>query len=175
MAKKKPPLIFYGLVLLVLAGGFYLVQERILLTRPLPAGTRVVVRTFYSLSTSDVDSSASVLDEQVYSVLDLMRQYPPQQGWKVSRDGGEVIFTRTVDGLSPADQGKSHLGEKGGYLAVIRGPAGVNGGLIRVTTIRLSSLPDEYRQQAQEGTLDLPDEISLLQILESLDEAANNE
>lgn len=170
MAKKKPPLLFYGMMLLVLAGGICLARERVLLARPLPAGTRVVVRTFYSLSANDADSSASVLDKQVYSALDLIRQYPPQQGWKLSRAGGEVLFTRTVDGLSPADQGKSHLGEKGGYLAVIRGPAGVNGGVVRVTTIRLSSLPAEYRQQAQQGTLDLPDEISLLQILESLDE-----
>ena len=168
-------MIFFGIMLLVLAGGLYLARERVLLIRPLPAGTRVVVRTFYALSKRAVDSSADLPDKQGYNALDLLHLYPADQGWKLSFASGEAILARTVAGLCPDDQKKSHLGEKGGFLAVVRGPAGINGGIIRVTTIPLASLPPDYRNQAEQGTLDLPDEISLLQILDSFDENNGSE
>ncbi|MGD0622057.1 MAG: hypothetical protein ABSA82_06310 [Thermacetogeniaceae bacterium] len=174
-AKRAPQLMFYGIILLVLAGGLYLGWERVLLTRPLPAGARVVVRTFYTLSKREVDSSAGLPDKKACNTLDLLRLYPAKQGWKLSFAGGEAIFTRTVDGLSPDDQNKSHLGEKGGFVTVVRGPAGINGGIIRVTTIPVSILPADYQKQAVQGTLDLPDEVSLLQILDSLDENNGSE
>lgn len=169
-AKRAPRLMLYGILLLVLAGGLYLGWERILLARPLPAGTRVIVRTFYTLSKREVDRSAGLPDKKACSTLDLLRLYPAKQGWEMSLASGEVIFTRAVDGLCPDDQNKSHLGEKGGFVAVVRGPAGINGGIIRVTTILVSSLPADYQKEAEQGTLDLPDETSLLQILDSLDE-----
>ncbi|MGD0153698.1 MAG: hypothetical protein ABSC17_08055 [Thermacetogeniaceae bacterium] len=147
-------------------------RERIQLARPLPAGTRVIVQTVYSLCKHEVTGSANLSNKKNYSTLDLLGLYPSAQGWTPSFHSGEVILTRTVNGLCPVCQNKSHLGEKGGFLAVIRGPAGVNGGIIRVTTIRLSSLPADYQKQAQLGTLDLPDELALLQILDSLDEGS---
>ena len=175
MAKKASRLIFYVVMLLVLAGGFYLIQQRIQLAKPLPAGTKVIARTVYSLCKHEVTSSANLPNKKNYSTLDLLNLYPTGQGWTPSFVNGEVILTRTANGLCPICQNKSHLGEKGGFLAVIRGPAGVNGGIIRVTTIRLSSLPADYRQKAQSGTLDLPDELALLQILDSLDESSGKE
>lgn len=173
--KKPPRLVFYGVLLLVLAGCLYLGYMRILLERPLPAGTRVVIRTFYALSKSEVDSSAVLPEKKDYSALDLIGLYPADQGWKLSLAGGEAILSRTLAGLSPDDQRKTHLGEKGGFLAVIRGPAGINGGIIRVTTIPLASLPPDYRNQAEKGTLDIPDETSLLQMLDSFDENSGSE
>lgn len=172
MTGKASRLIFYLMMLLVLAGGFYLVQQRIQLARPLPAGTKVIARTAYSLCKHEVASNANLPNKKNYSTLDLLSLYPASQGWTPGFTNGGVILTRTVNGLCPICQNKSHLGEKGGFLAVIRGPAGVNGGIIRVTTIRLSSLPADYRQKAQGGTLDLPDEVALLQILDSLDEGS---
>lgn len=177
MAKKKTPrlLLFYAMMLLVLAGGIYLVRERIQLTRPLPVGTRVITSTVYSLCKHKVENGANLPNKKNYNTLDLLSIYPANQGWTPSFAGGEVILAHMVNGLCPVCQNKSHLGEKGGFLAVIRGPAGVNGGIIRVTTMRLSSLPADYQKQAQQGMLDLPDEVALLQILDSLDETTKRE
>jgi hypothetical protein len=175
MAKLAPRFVCYGLVLLVLAAGACLVRERIQLTRPLPAGTKVVIRTIYTLSKKEVYGSASLPSQKGFSTLDLLRLYPADQGWRPSFAAGEVILTRTVDGLSPDDMQKTHLGAKGGFVAVIRGPAGVDGGIIRVTTLRLSDLPADYQRQARQGTLDLPDEVALMQILDSLNESGQEQ
>lgn len=168
---KAPKLVYYLIMLLVLAGGIYAAKERIQLARPLPAGTRITLKTEYSLCKHEVTGGARLPNKKNYSTLDLLGLYPSAQGWAPSFHNGEVILTRTVNGLCPTCQSKSHLGEKGGFLAVVRGPAGINGGIIRVTTIRLASLPADYQKQARLGTLDLPDELSLLQILDSLDES----
>ncbi len=170
MARKASPLVACGLLLLVLAGGIYMVREYIQLSRPLPADARVITRTVYTLDHQEVDGSAILLHRQGCSALDLLRLYPATQGWTLSFSGNDVILTHTVPGLSPDDMKKTHLGAKGGFVAVVRGPAGVDGGIIRVTIIRVSSLPPDYQQQALQGTLDLPDEVTLMQVMDSLNE-----
>lgn len=67
--------------------------------------------------------------------------------------------------MLPADPS----GEKGGFVAVIRGRPALMG-VIRVTKTRVDSLPSELRRKAKDGILDLPDEETLLQILDSLEE-----
>lgn len=106
------------------------------------------------------------------TLRDLRQLYPSGQGWRSSYGDHQVMVSRTVENLCDKCSEVTHLGEKGGFVAVIRGPAGVNGGIVRVTKFKTNSLPAELRLKAEKGLLDLPDEEALVQILDSLEESS---
>lgn len=100
----------------------------------------------------------------------LLDNFPADQGWAIEDTGEKILITKKINALCPKDDGKRHLGHFGKYVAVIKGPVGIDGGILEVTDITLSSLPDDLRQQAQQGTLEFPDAQSLLEALDSMDE-----
>lgn len=100
----------------------------------------------------------------------LLDTFPASRGWSIEDLGDKLLITKNIKGLCPADENKKHLGKFGDFVAVVKGPVGVNGGIIEVTNIKLSNLPEDFRQQAESGTLDFPDGQSLLEALDSLDE-----
>lgn len=100
----------------------------------------------------------------------LLDTFPPDQGWSIEDAGNKLLITKNINGLCPADEKQRHLGQFGDFIAVVKGPVGINGGIIEVTDIKISGLPENFRQQAELGTLDFPDGQSLLEALDSLDE-----
>ncbi|MDH7577990.1 MAG: hypothetical protein QHH75_09245 [Bacillota bacterium] len=174
MLSKGYRILLYGLILVAVAGSLRFLQEQVTLRRPLSPGTEISVSTVYALCNHEVKSRAELPQKKEMSLLDLRQVYPPRQGWRSKFIGNTLIFTRTDEELCPACRKKTHLGEKGGYVAVMRGPAGINGGIVKVTNIKIISLPPELQERVRAGDLDLPDEEALLQILDSLDEGAGN-
>ncbi|NPV28408.1 MAG: hypothetical protein HPY58_01885 [Firmicutes bacterium] len=174
MSSKGYRVLLYGFILVAVAGSLRLLQEQVTLRRPLAPETKISARTAYALCRHEVEFPAVLPGKKGLALIDLQQVYPPREGWRSKFTGGGLVFTRTKQGLCPVCRKKTHLGEKGGFLAVIQGPAGVNGGVVRVTKIRISTLPPEFQKRARAGRLDLPNEEALLQILDSLDEGAGN-
>lgn len=154
----------------ILSGAFFLLRDQALARRPFPSGTQVVVKTGYDLCRHEVIKEASPPEMGVLTLRQLRRLYPSGEGWQAQVREKDVVVSRTLDGLCERCSRITHLGEKGGFVAVIRGPAGVEGGIVRVTKTRVEALPSELRRKVRDGALDLPDEESLLQILDSLEE-----
>jgi hypothetical protein len=170
MLRKEGRIIIYTFAFLVALGSFYVIQQRAELQRPLPSGAKVFTKVVYGTCGHQVENEVDLAKVGEMSVASLQKLYPPSQGWKMVRTGERFVFSRVEEGLCEDCSHKTHLGEKGGFVAVIRGPAGVDGEVLRVTKVRVSSLPEELRKQVEKGCLDLPGEEELLQILDSYDE-----
>lgn len=100
----------------------------------------------------------------------LLKRFPAKQGWTIEDNGTKLIITKNINALCPEDDVKRHLGRFGQYVAVIKGPVGIDGGIVEVTDIKLADLPDQFRSQAEQGTLNFPSAQSLLEAMDSLDE-----
>jgi hypothetical protein len=172
MKQKYSRLLIYVLLVIVFVGGYYLWQEQVVARRPLPEGTKILVKTDYSLCKHEDCKETTPLDLKVLTLRELRQLYPSDQGWRSSYGDHQVMVSRTVENLCDKCSMVTHLGEKGGFVAVIRGPVGVNGGIVRVTKFKTKSLPAELRLKAEKGLLDLPDEEALVQILDSLEESS---
>lgn len=170
MKQKHSRLPIYILLVIVFAGSYYLWQEQVVGRRPLPEGIKILVTTDYNLCKHEDCKETTPLDLKVLTLRDLRQLYPSDQGWRSSYGDNQVMVSRKLDNLCEKCSEVTHLGEKGGFVAVMKGPAGVNGGIVRVTKIKTNSLPIELRRKAEKGLLDLPDEESLMQILDSLEE-----
>lgn len=104
-------------------------------------------------------------------VEDLRKAFPTEAGWKVETIAGGVIsITRIIIGLCPEDEQKRHLGELNGFVSVYIGPAGINGGLDRITSIKVINLPGDWQQLIKSNTLEFANETDLLEALDNLDE-----
>lgn len=94
-------------------------------------------------------------------------------GWALyhnsNSEQGITIF-KNIDDLCPEDEHKRHLGVAGEYVAVLKGPVGVNGDLIEVLDVRIDRLPAEWQMKVKEGTLNFSSEQELLEALDSIDE-----
>ncbi len=170
MGKKGYRAVLYLILLVAVAGGFRLLYQWILSGRAIPPETKIFSSTLYILCGHEDGATLNIPRKEKLTLQDLRSLYPARDGWRVGYTGDEVKINRTRQALCPSCRNKTHLGKKGDFVAVIRGPAGVDGGIIRVTALRLSSLPPTVRTQAEKGELDLPDEKALLQILDSLEE-----
>lgn len=159
------------LIFVILAGSLRVWQERVALQRPLPPEVKVTIRVCYNLCNHKIETEVIPAEMKNLTVGQLRQLYSLRQGWHTEFNGKDLAITRKVKGLCEVCAKKTHLGEKGGFVAVIRGPTGINGGIIRVTKIKLVSLPSELREQVRMGQLDLPSEEALMQILDSFDES----
>lgn len=170
MGKKYYRLLLLLLLIVVGAGSYYLWQEQVVARRPFPEGMNVLIKTDYTLCGHQEQTETTAVDLKVSNLRELRAQFLPQRGWESRYEGEQVVVSRALKDLCEKCSGMTHLGEKGGFVAVIKGPAGVDGGIVRVTKIRVNSLPAELRKDAEEGRLDIPDEETLMHILDSLEE-----
>jgi len=170
MAKKNYRPLLLLLLIVIGIGIYYLWQEQVVARRPFPEGMKVLIKTEYTLCGHREQTEKTATDLKVSNLRDLRAQFLPQSGWQSYYQGEEVVVSRTSEDLCKDCSVLTHLGEKGGFVAVIRGPAGVDGGIVRVTKIRVGSLPAELRKEAEKGMLDIPDEETLMHILDSLQE-----
>ena len=170
MGKKYYRLLLLLLLAVVCAAIYYLWQEQLVARRPFPDGTNILVKTEYTLCGHQEQTETTAVDLKVSNLRDLRAQFLPQEGWRSRYEREQVAVSRTLEDLCQKCSVLTHLGEKGGFVAVVRGPVGVDGGIVRVTKIRVDSLPAELRKEAKKGMLDIPDEETLLHILDSLEE-----
>ncbi|MGB4504014.1 MAG: hypothetical protein WBI44_03865 [Syntrophaceticus sp.] len=173
MERKYSRLLIYGLLIIVFAGGYFLWQEQVVARRALPEGAKIFIKTNYELCKHEDCKETSPLELKVFTLREIRQLYPSREGWQSHYEDNQVMVSRTLEKLCEKCSRVTHLGEKGGFIAVVRGPAGVNGGIIRVTKIKVNTLPQELRKKAEKGLLDLPDEEALLQVLDSLEESGS--
>ncbi|MGB9792100.1 MAG: hypothetical protein ACPLTR_05920 [Thermacetogeniaceae bacterium] len=170
MSKRGYRVLAYFMLLVCIAGGIRLLQGGILSRRMIPPDMEIHTNTLYTVCGHERENPVKLTHREVLTVGDLLKLYPPKEGWKIEWLSGKIELRRQEEALCPSCQKKSHVGRKGDFVAVIRGPVGVDGGIIRVTPIKLSSLPQTIRKEVEKGTLDVPDEKVLMQILDSLEE-----
>ncbi|MHB1126439.1 MAG: hypothetical protein ACYC2T_05700 [Bacillota bacterium] len=135
-------------------------------------GTKVFIQNRYRLCNHqlpvDVPSDLSLVG---IAWEDLDKTFAQKQGWTIEKPvRGTILLTRQVEGLCPEDAVKRHLGAVGDYVAVFIGPVGINGGLEKVTQIRVGTLPEKWQELVRKGALDFHNEQELLQALDSFDE-----
>jgi hypothetical protein len=107
----------------------------------------------------------------VLNLEDLKRAFPAEAGWKIEPDPtGAITITQIIYGLCPVDAQKRHLGELAGFVSVYIGPAGTNGGLDRITNIKLINLPKDWQQLIKNNAIEFANEKDLLEALDNLDE-----
>lgn len=170
MYKRGSRAFIWFILLVVVAAGARLLHESVLSRRVIPPDVKICCRTLYTVCGHERENPVKLTRQGDLTVAYLLRLYPPKEGWHLEWRGGMVELRRQEEALCPSCQKKSHVGRKGDFVAVIRGPVGVNGGIIRVTSIKLSSLPQNIRREVERGTLDVPDEKVLMQIIDSLEE-----
>lgn len=124
MGRKHSRLLVFGLLIFVFVGAYYLWQEQVVVRRPLPDGTKIHIQTEYNLCGHKESRDASPVELKVQTLLDLRQLYPSQEGWRSRFADAQVMVTREMDDLCENCSQVTHLGEKGGFVAVIKGPVG---------------------------------------------------
>jgi hypothetical protein len=170
MLNRYRRIFLYGMIGVVLVAASFLFWNQALARRPFPTETQITIRTDYELCSHEVNKTVFPSEIAVSNLKQLRSLYPSRDGWRAQIKAKNLVVTRTVAGLCEKCSQITHLGEKGGFVAVIKGPPGVKGDVVQVTKTRVETLPSELRLKISTGTLDLPDEESLLQVLDSLEE-----
>lgn len=132
--------------------------------------SKIIFGNLYSLCQHLIEQKVPI-DIYGLNVNELLRRYSPDEGWVVDNlNSNRIVIYQKVEGLCPEDALKRHLGSKGDYVAVFRGPIGINGGLERLTTIRLEKLPQQFKEKLIKGELDFSNENELMDALDTIDE-----
>lgn len=111
----------------------------------------------------EVDLRGKTLDE-------IRRLFSAQEGFRISINNGMLVIHETIDDWCPRDKERCRLKEYEGMLAVYRGPNAENDYLLRVTEIKISSLPANVQMAVRSGHYEFETEESLNDALENLDE-----
>ncbi|WP_366922603.1 hypothetical protein MFMK1_003070 [Metallumcola ferriviriculae] len=110
------------------------------------------------------------MDIEGLSITKVKDLLPREQGWVVNKDGDQISITKYQEGFCPEDENKTHLGAVGEFVAVFKGPVGVNSHIIEVTDIPVANLPIDWQEQVERGELDFQNVKKLKETLDSLDE-----
>lgn len=134
-------------------------------------GTAIQLKIHYKLcnhtETSLMERNEDWVGKQVN---ELSLRFPKEQGWKMERFNGSIVFSRDEMGLCPEDANKRHMGAAGEYIGIFIGPPGINGGLDKLTRIRVEQLPEHLKVLANSGRLEINREEELAQVLDGYDE-----
>ena len=104
------------------------------------------------------------------SINELQEKFPAEEGWNIEEEGNRLVLTQRLNTLCGKCERERHLGAFGEYVAVIKGPPGVNGGYLEVTNIKIKDLPPQWQEMVKKGRLNFPSAEKLLEALDSLDE-----
>jgi len=131
----------------------------------------VEARTLYTLCGHIEPLSLGDLNGM--SLEELGKKFPRRQGWVIEEAGSKILITQKLDTLCSDCEGKRHLGAFGDFVAVVKGPVGVEGGIVEVTNIKIEDLPPQWQEQIKRGRLDFSSAQEMLEALDSLDEYHN--
>jgi len=105
---------------------------------------------------------------------ELQTRFPESAGWKIIWEEKRLIIEHTEAGLCPEHQKRWHLlaDETGQKVAIFLGPGeiGKEGGLVRVTDIKINGLPANLQEKIKNGSLEFLDWDDLIATLDSLAE-----
>lgn len=104
------------------------------------------------------------------NISDLRKEYTVENGFHISFQENTLSIKQTIDDWCDIDKARCRLKEYHGRVAVYKGPHHEEDVLIRVTEIKLDSLPDEVKQAIKNGDYEFENMERLNDALENLDE-----
>ena len=116
---------------------------------------------------SDCDNQDDLTGKTLDEIKTL---YPAKEGFQVSLQNNVLIIRSRVNDWCPRDKEKCRLKEYQGMLAVYQGPDAENDFLLRVTEIKMNSLPETVQSSIRALKYEFETEEALNDALENLDE-----
>lgn len=116
---------------------------------------------------SDWDNKEDLAGKTLDEVKSL---YSPREGFRVSLKNNVLTIHATVDDWCPRDKQRCRLKEYQGMLAVYQGPDLDNDFLLRVTSIKINSLPEAVQSSVRQHKYEFETPEALNDALENLDE-----
>ncbi len=101
---------------------------------------------------------------------DIKKQYTIQNGYLISYNQNTLVIHQTVDDWCSVDKEKCRLKEYKGRVGIYKGPNTEQDALMRVTEIKIESLPDHIREAIDKGEYEFENMERLNDALENLDE-----
>lgn len=135
------------------------------------ANTKVVCEKEYQRCKHVIISEFEQKDELWgKNLAEIKRIFTEANGFRISMQGDTLLIRQIIDDWCPEDKGKCRLKEYQGRVAVYQGPDAENDSLLRVTSISMSSLPQEVQESIRNGKFEFKNEQFLNDALENLDE-----
>jgi hypothetical protein len=116
---------------------------------------------------ADFDDPAGLLG---LTVEEIKQKYTAENGFRVTYNEGRLLIHQVVNDWTPEDKIKCRLKSYKGYIAIYQGPDQENDTLLRVTAIRIETLPSRIQEAIQTGKYEFANEAELNDALENLDE-----
>lgn len=133
------------------------------------AGTKITLQETYSFCQHSVSTPVEVGPVLMGLTLEqLQARYLASQ---IKIDGPDrITIQQTRIGFCPADAAKRHLGVVNNQVAIYVGPIGNDRQLEKITSISVSLLPAELKEQLYQGVLEFANVEELQPALDNLDE-----
>lgn len=104
------------------------------------------------------------------SLSEIKQQYTLQNGYQISYDQNTLVIHQKIDDWCSVDKEKCRLKVYKGRLAIYKGPNIEQDVLMRVTEIKIESLPVNIREAIENGEYEFENIERLNDALENLDE-----
>jgi hypothetical protein len=101
---------------------------------------------------------------------ELKLQLKPEHGYTLLLEDNTLTIHQKIEDWCPAEKEKCRLKEYQGYLAVYKGPDWDSDILLRVSGIKIESLPEQVAEDIRQGNYEFDTEEALNDALENLDE-----
>lgn len=133
--------------------------------------TQVVFEKEYTrcghLVISEFDNKKDLIGKTLKEVKE---QYTPENGFKITLYKEALIIHKTIDDWCARDKEKCRLKDYQGMVAIYMGPDSKNDKLLRVTNLKMNSLPEDLKKMILDGKYEFDNEQALNDALENLDE-----
>lgn len=104
------------------------------------------------------------------TVKEIKQQFTAENGFKITLYKEALVIHETVDDWCARDKEKCRLKDYQGLVAIYMGPDKKNDHLLRVTNIKIDSLPKDLKKLILNGKYEFDNEQALNDVLENLDE-----
>lgn len=142
----------------------YAVQSQVV------SSTRIVLKTEYIRCGHVIISDYDKKELKGKTLDEIKALYTEQEGFKVTLANNILTIYSRVDDWCQRDKERCRLKEYQGMLAVYQGPDPDHDFLLRVTSIRMDSLPPAVQRSVRENKYEFETEEALNDALENLDE-----
>ena len=101
---------------------------------------------------------------------EIQRLYQKDLDWQYYQNDLRAVLLKQVKGFCPDDLEKRHLKAVGDYVGIFIGPVSKEAELERIAQINIHKLPPEWKEKLLAEGMEFPNELEMLEALDSLDE-----
>ncbi|MGI6553741.1 MAG: hypothetical protein ACOX37_12355 [Bacillota bacterium] len=101
---------------------------------------------------------------------EMQRLYQKDLDWQYFQNDLRAVLLKQVKGFCPDDLEKRHLKAVGDYVGIFIGPVSKEAELERIAQINIYKLPPEWKEKLLAEGMEFPNELEMLEALDSLDE-----